>query len=56
MYTKIRNRLQRQQILNNSMFFAQYVGVALGVGILLCHRLVDGGCVRGCGLFGFWFQ
>ena len=44
MYTQIQNRLRLQHLLNYSMFFAQYVGVVLGVGILLCHRLlmVDG--------------
>ena len=40
MYNQIRNRLRLQYLLNHSMFFAQYIGLALGVGILLCHRLL----------------
>ena len=51
MYTQIRNRLHLQQLLNHSMFFAQYVGLALGVGILLCHRLL---MVDGSLLWGVW--
>ena len=51
MYTKIRNRLRRQHLLNNSMFFAQYVGVALALGILLCHRLL---MVYGIWLWVVW--
>ena len=51
MYFQIRNRLRMQHFLNHAMFFAQYIGLALGVGILLCHRLL---MVDGSWLWGLW--
>ena len=51
MHTQIRNRLRLQLLLNHAMFFAQYIGLALGVGILLCHRLL---MVDGSWLWGLW--
>ena len=40
MYSQIKNRLRLQRLLNHSTNVGQFVGVALGVGILLCHRLL----------------
>ena len=44
MYSQIKNRLRLQRLLNHSTNVAQYVAITLGVGILLCHRLlmIDG--------------